>query len=422
MPSDDIENDEFGPTFRDRGEARRRRRQETAETVGTNMPPAPLPTGTAHQVELLLAKRQNRVRNIFIRLGLAVVLPTFVVWFYTALIATPRYVSTFEITYQAYAPTTTLASGLVQSLAGSSVADNVDYGTLLYEYIRSEALADKVDRQIGFRAHFSSHKIDPLSRLAAKANQPEFLAYWRSHVSVAEGFGGYLTVQVQGFDPAFTLLLAQTIANDADDMIDGLNAPAEDSEIKAAKDQLRAASAELKNADDTLTEFRNTHGDLDPNFAATELAAIIGQLEGQLALLKAQLQQAEANMQPDASQIVQLKLQVNALVQQIASERRRLSDSSSPSYSDTVSKYNDLLADQQFATADYQSAQQGLIVADADAAAKQNYAVDFVPPVMPQRATLPDPFTSSLTTFLVFLSLYGIGSLLLAAFRDQAGV
>ena len=381
-----------------------------------------LPTGTAHQVERLFAKRQQRLQSLFIRLALFVLLPTFIVWFYAALIATPRYVCNFEITYQAYEPTTTLSAGLIQSDQGSSSLDDIDYGTLLYEYIRSQTLAEKVGQQIGFRDHFSSGRIDGLSRLSKNATQQEFLDYWRNRVSASEGFGGYVTVQVEGFDPAFTLLLAQTINADADQMIDGLNAQARDSEIKSANNQLRNAAAELKDADNVLTLFRNTHGDLDPSFAATQLATIIGTLESQLAMLKAQLQWANANMQPNNTQIVQLKLQVSALEQQIASERQRLSDTTTPSYSDTVSQYEDLLADQQFASTDYQSAQQGLIIAQADADSKQNYAVDFVAPVLPDQPTLPDPLLSSLTTFLVFLSLYGISNLLFAAFRDQSGV
>jgi capsular polysaccharide transport system permease protein len=315
-----------------------------------------------------------------------------------------------------------LSAALTESAQGSSVTDNVDYGTLLYEYIRSAALAEKVDGQINLRQHFSSHRIDSLSRLDRNATQAEFLVYWRDHVSVAEGFGGYLTVQVQGFDPAFTLLLAQTITSDADTMINGLAGQALISQVKSATSQLYMAGVLLKNADDALTAFRNTHGDLDPSFAATELATIVGTLESQLASLQAQLQWSEANLQPGASQIVQLKLQVSAMQQQIQSERQRLADNTGSSYSNTVAQYNDLLANQQFASTTYQSAQQGLIVAQADAASKLNYAVAFVAPILPDHPTLPDPLISSLTLFLVFLSLYAIGNLLFAAFRDQSGI
>ncbi len=300
--------------------------------------------------------------------------------------------------------------------------DTVDYGTLIYEYIRSASLADKINQQINLREHISDDRIDRFSRLDKNASQAEFLAYWRNFVSVSEGFGGYLTVNVQGFDPAFSLLLAQTINADTNAMMDNLSAPARKSEVNSATDQLNLASVALKKANDVLTQFRNANGDLDPGLAATQLATVVGSLESQLALLRAQLQQAQANLQPGASQIVQLQLQVNALEKQIASERQRLADTGQSSYSDTVAQYNDLLSDQQFANTTYQSAQQGLVVARADAAAKQNYVVDFVAPVLPDHPTLPNPLIASFTAFLIFFSLYGICNLLFVAFRDQTGL
>jgi capsular polysaccharide transport system permease protein len=381
-----------------------------------------LPIGMAHQVELLLETRQHRLRRFLTRIGIFVLLPTFIVWFYTALIATPRYNCSFQITYQSYAPSSTLAGGLTQSDVGSSVVDSIDYGTLIYQYIRSISMAEKIDQQIKLRDHLSSDRIDHFSRLAKNASQATYLAYWLNLVSASEGFGGYLTVNAQGFDPKYTLLLAQTINADTDAMIDGLSTRARTAEVQSASDQLNIAATALKGSDDALTKFRNTHGDLDPSFAATQLATVVGTLESQLALLRAQLQQAQANMHPGASQIVQLQLQVDALVKQIAAERDRLADTGQSSYSDTVSQYNDLLSDQQFANTTYQSAQQGLVIARADAAAKQNYVVDFAPPVLPDHPTLPDPLIASFTTFLVFLALYGIFNLLFAAFRDQSGI
>jgi capsular polysaccharide transport system permease protein len=443
MPSDNFDDNEVDPdSGRYSNEANRRKRQELVRNFGQGaqkrggpqdvppgqrprgeyVGPGALPTGTAHQVELLLAKRQEHRKNLFIRLGIIVLLPAFIAWFYTALIATPRYVCNFEITYQAYQPTSSLSASLTQSAQGSSVTDYVDYGALLYEYIRSEALAEKVDQQINLRQHDSSSRIDSLSRLATNASQAAFLAYWRYHVAVSEGFGGYLTVKVQGFDPAFTLLLAQTISADADNMINGLSAQALISQVKSATDQLYITRELLTNADNALTVFRNTHGDLDPSFAATELATIVGTLESELASLRAQLQWSEANLQPGSSQIVQLKLQVSAMEQQIQAERQRLSASTGSTYSDTVDKYNDLVADQQFAITTYQAAQQGLIIAQADAASRQNYAVAFVPPILPDHPTMPDPFISSVTVFLAFLTLYAIGNLLFSAFRDQSGI
>jgi capsular polysaccharide transport system permease protein len=386
-------------------------------------PASALPAGTAFQLETLFAMRRGRRRGFALRLGLFVALPALTVWFYTALIATPRYVCNFEVTYQAYQPNTTIGGTLTPSVIGSSVEDSIDYGTIIYEYIRSPALAAQVDQALKLREQFSDRKIDFLSRLGSNADQAGFLDYWRKHVVVSEGFGGYLTIQVQGFDPQKTLQLAQTINADADSMIDGLTARARAAEVQSATDQLNAAALTLRQADAALTSFRNAHGDLDPGFDATQLATVAGTLEAQLAALRAQLTQAQANLQPGASQIVQLDLQINGVESQIQAERQRLAaNGGQASYSDIVATYDDLLANQQSASNAYQLTLQGLEMARADAASKQNYVVDFVPPILPDRPALPDPLVSSFETLLACLTAYGIVSLLLAAFRDQAGL
>ncbi len=382
-----------------------------------------LPGGAARQLELLLANREHQLRRFLLRFGLFVLLPCFVVWFYTMFIATPRYQCVYQITYQTYQPSTSLTSGLTQTTFGSSQMDSIDYGTILYEYVSSASLAEQVDKLLDLRAHYSDRNIDWFSRLSPNATQKQFLAYWQSRVQISEGFGGYLTLTVQGFDPQFTLKLAQTIDTLANTMIDQIEAPARNTEIDSAKHQLMLAASGLQAADDTLTAFRNANGDLDPSFIATQIGTIEAALDGQLATLKAQLNQDEANILPNSAIIVQLKLQIAALEQQIQAERTELANNNGQhDYSDTVAKYDDALANQLLASSTFQAAQQGLVLAQADAAQQQNYVVPFVPPILPDHPTAPDPLDDTFITFLACVGLYGIGNLLFSAFRDQAGI
>jgi capsular polysaccharide transport system permease protein len=387
------------------------------------IPPSILSRETSEQIELLLRMRSHRLRRFLLRFIIFVGLPTLAVLFYTTMIATPQYVCNFEITYQVYQPSTTLTGGLVPSIVGSSITDSVDYGTLLYEYIRSPTLATQINAQLNLREQFSKDHIDWFSRLKPHASDVDFLAFWRQHVSVSEGFGGFLMVSVQGFDPHSTLAIANAINLSSDNMIDSLTERARRAEVDVANGQLKQAEAELRQADTTLTAFRNAHGDLDPNFVATQLATVAGALEAQLATARAELAQAQGLMQPASPQVIQLKLQVAALQQQIDNERRRLANSSGQgTYSNTVAHYQALLLDQQFASDAYQAAQQSLSIAQADTARKQNYVVDFVSPVLPDKPSVPNPFTSSVTAFLICIVAYGIGNLLFSAFRDQTGV
>jgi capsular polysaccharide transport system permease protein len=390
--------------------------RQTVPTVFRPPPPVDMP----EQVQLLYARRAGRLRRFLIRNGIFVVLPSLLMLFYTLFIATPRYVCTFQETYLVYQPTSTLASTPVQAVASS--ADAVDYGSVIVEYLQSPALAEQLEQQLQLKEYYSRTTIDWTSRLWRHATNAQYLAYFNSHVTASEGFGGYITVTVQGFDPQFTLKLAQTINQDASDMLDSMSDQARNAEVRNATSQLQTAQNTLNQANQTLTEFRNAHGDLDPSFIATQIGTIEGTLESQLATLRAQLSQAQANLRPDAPQIVQLKLQVAAMEDQIKSERERLADSQGSSYSNTVAAYQTLLSDQQLATATFEAAQQGLVLAEADMAAKQSYVVDFVKPVLPDKPTVPNPWTSTALTFLACILGYGILNLLLTALRDQSGL
>lgn len=387
-------------------------------------PPLPSATfGLGRQLELLLATRRAKLRHFGWRMGLFVLLPSFLVWFYMALIATPAYVCNYQITYQSYQPSTTLASNLRQTNFGSASSDSIDYGTLLCLYISSSQLAEQLDQQMGLRHYYSGRRIDWFSRLSRNATQAQLLKYWQSTVTASEGFGGYITVSVTGYDPQFTLALSQNIFKAANQMMDRLTAEADAAEVDAATRQLLQASVALQKSNASLTDFRNAHGDFDVNSMATELGTIIGSLEAQVANLRAQLIQAQANLQPNSSQIVQLKLQISGLETQIDTEAQRLAaQNNDASYSNLVTQYQSLLSDQSLASTDYQAAQQGLIVAQAQSAQKQNYVVAFVPPYLPEQPTEPRPIYDMFTTLLACVCIYGIGNLLFSAFRDQAGI
>jgi capsular polysaccharide transport system permease protein len=390
----------------------------------SNMPalfPPPPPADLPGQLQLLLEMRTQRLRGFLIRAVFVVALPCLLVLIYTTLIATKRYVATFQVTYQVYQPVTSIGAGLQPTTPSSS--DAIDYGTVIDEYVASPALAAELDRQLQLRAYYSSSKIDWTSRLARHATDEQYFSYYSGHVSVSEGFGGYVTISVQGFDPAFTLKLAQTIDADTNAMLDGIAAQARNAEVTAATAALGDASDQLDQANDALTAFRNQHGDLDPSQIATEIGTIEGALYGQMAAVKAQLAQAMANMQPNNSQIVQLNLQIQALQQQIDSERQRLaSGDGQTNYSNVVADYQTLLSKQQLALTNYQAAQQGLMAAKADAAREQYYVVDFVAPTLPDRPTAPNPLIDTGETFLACIVGYSIVNLLYAALRDQTGV
>lgn len=385
----------------------------------------PLPSGpdAAQYAQILLDMRRTRKRRFFLRLALFVALPTLVTLLYTLYWATPRYVSEFEITYQMYQAPKTLSSGLVQSAIGTSQSNTVDIDAILYEYIRSAALLSKLNAKLGLRTYYSSRKIDYLSRLDATASRERFLDYFRRHVSVSEGLGGFLTVDVTAFDPKFSLALAKAVVQACDEMVDNMTSRARQDEMRFAEDEVGRQEDRIRKARRALTAFQNAHGDLNPQNVATQLGQIVGSLESQLATARAELGDALANMRADSPRVVQIKYMISALEQQLRQEQGRLANTGGNTpYSQILDQYSALQLEEEFAKDAYLSAQQGLAVARADAARKQNYLVDFAPPSEPDKATQYFPLVYTTTAFVVSLLAFGIGSLMVGAFRDQAGI
>jgi capsular polysaccharide transport system permease protein len=379
--------------------------------------------GVAHPVQILLESQRARRRGYLLRLALFSGLPTVLTLAYMLFVASPRYVSEFQITYQTYQPAQNLSSGLIYSIFGSSANGNVDLSTILYQYIRSETLMKKLDAQLHLREYYSSPKVDYLSRMNPKANISTFMRYFLWYVSVSEGWGGYLTVDVQAFDPDYALAVAKAAVTACDKMVDQLTDRAAQDEVRYAQDTVNQAEARVSKSRLALTDFQNAHGILNPPGSANQIGGIVGTLEGNLAVTRTQLA-ALIETAPHSPQVVATKAQIAALEVQLKEEQRRLANStgSAAAYSKLLDEYSALMLEQTFAQNAYQSAQQGLVVARADAARKQIYLIDYSPPYRPDKQNIEFAVFYTVCALISTLLLFGIGSLIAGALRDQAGM
>jgi capsular polysaccharide transport system permease protein len=176
----------------------------------------------------------------------------------------------------------------------------------------------------------------------------------------------------------------------------------------------------VRRARQAMTEFQTAHGDLDPQHKAEQLGQIVGSIESDLAVARAQLADAIPALNANSPIVVELKSKIASLEQQLQHQQTRLAGSgNASSYSLMLNQYQALQLEQDFAKNAYLQAQQGLVVARADAAGKRNYLVDFAPAMLPQRANLAVPLQYILSVFLGSLVFFGFFSILTGAFQDQ---
>ncbi|HEV2300802.1 MAG TPA: hypothetical protein VGR91_04460 [Stellaceae bacterium] len=342
---------------------------------------------------------------------------------YMIFVAAPRYTSEFQLTYDTYQAPQKLSTGLVQALFGSSQNNVVDFGVILYQYIQSPALLKKLDAELHLRDYYSGSKVDYLSRMNKNASFEKFLFYYNWYVSASYSLGGYLTVDVEAFDPKFTLELSQAIVKASDRMINDLTARARQNEVKYAQDELTRQEERLRKARLALTSFQNAHTDINPPASANQFTGIVGKLQSDLSAARTQLSDTLSYMSPNSPQVATIKFKIAALEKQLKEQRQQLANNGGGiPYSKILEEYSRLQVNEEFAKNAYQAAQQGLEVARADAARQQSYLVDFAPPYLPDKASLTVPILYTLTVFAASLVLFGIGSLIAAAFRDHAGM
>jgi capsular polysaccharide transport system permease protein len=392
----------------------------------------------AVQIDIVMSTRRRR--NAFLRRLLVFVgLPTLLAAGYAFLYATPRYVSEFQLTYQtsgqAGAPSVA-AAGAAQSNAMASMlglgAGTVDMSRVIASYLTSADLLAKVDAKVHLRGHYSDPRVDWFDRLPAQASQEDFLAYFQKRITVDALMGGYVIVDVEAFDRETAVKAAQAMADAADEMVQEMSNRALNDEVRSAEQELAHTQDRLLQATLEVTKFRNEHHNFDPQAAATQLGTVVAGLEAQLAGYRAALASARNFVNDQAPAVKSLRAQIAATEQQIALEQDRLAHmpkSGEPGsgprpepYSQTVADYVRLTVEQQFATDAYVAAKQALDIARTSAASRQKYVESFVPPNTPEESTAPDPTKIIAGTFVVVLLLYMIGSLLVGAFRDEAGV
>jgi capsular polysaccharide transport system permease protein len=388
-------------------------------------------------MDLVQSARKRRI-GFLRRMLLFIGLPTLLATFYVFVYATPRYVSEFQLTYQTFdQPGSSAAAAALggQSSFLSSVlgigASTVDMSRVLAAYLTSSDLVQHVDAKVNLRGHYGNSKIDWFDRLRSGASQEQLLAYFQNRITVDALMGGFVIVDVEAFDRETAKKIAVAMAAAADDMVQDISNRALLDQVHLAEKELARTQGLLLKTTLDVTNFRNQHHNFDPQAAAVLLGNVVGSLEAQLSSYRAALASLRSFVNDDAPAIKALRAEIDATEREIAAENFRLANpekspaaspfAGSAPYSELVSEYVLLSEEQQFATDSYTSAKLALDAARTNAANKRAYVESFVKPNVPDESIAPG-IRTVFGTLVVSLLVYMIGSLLMAALRDDAGM
>ncbi|WP_217431848.1 chain-length determining protein [Brevundimonas vesicularis] len=360
----------------------------------------------------------SRMSKIPLAFMLIVVLPTVLAAIYLFLIATPRYVSESRFVVRSAGGQ---PSALGFALQGVGLSAGSTNAFVVHDYITSRQAVVDLGRRVDILKAFNRPEIDPLSRLGGiggLGSREDIYKGVQKYISVGyDSTTGISTLRVQAFSVQDARQLNESLLEGGERLVNNLNKRSAADAISDAERALREADERLSRSQTQLTEFRNRERFIDPAKTAQAGATLIAELEGQLAVMRAERARISAET-PDSPQLSSLDSRVAAFQRQIDIEQARLAgdqDSLAPK----ISVYENLMMEREFADRMVAAATVALNAAQQEARRQQLYIDRVVQPDSPDEPLEPRRLQILLAVFASLLLVYGIGWLIVAGVRES---
>lgn len=360
----------------------------------------------------------SRMPKIPLAFMLIVVFPTVITAIYLFLIATPRYVSESRFVVRSAGGQ---PSALGFALQGVGLSAGSTNAFVVHDYITSRQAVVDLGQRIDILKAFNRPGVDPLSRLGGIGGLGSREAIYKGvqkYISVGyDSTTGISTLRVQAFNVQDARQLNESLLEGGERLVNNLNKRSASDAIRDAERALREADERLSRSQVQLTEFRNRERFIDPAKTAQAGATLIAELEGQLAVMRAERARISAET-PDSPQLSSLDNRVAAFQRQIDIEQARLAGSQD-SLAPKISVYENLMMEREFADRMVAAATVALNAAQQEARRQQLYIDRVVQPDSPDEPLEPRRLQILLAVFASLLLVYGIGWLIVAGVRES---
>ncbi|MCL2029397.1 MAG: capsule biosynthesis protein [Deltaproteobacteria bacterium] len=363
-------------------------------------------------------------RHRFLLLALV---PTFLVFIYTALLASPIYISTAQFAIRNLEAGGGAAPGMdfIQQLIGGGEKSAIGDSYLITQYAVSWDIFSKIDAQLGLKGHFQDTSRDMISRLSSGATQNDVLDYWAWVVKLNfDRDTGLISCKVKAYTPEMARRINQLIIEYSEVLINEMNRRGYQDSLAMAQAEVEKAEERLSRAHAAMRRMREKTTQISAQAATETLQTIIVNLEVEAAKTAAELKELRSYMRDDSPAVEALKRRLDAISGQLASERGKVSgfNGDSPEHlSAMVGEFQDLQLEEEFARQQYTAALTALEGVRIKGETKNRYLVAFEPPLLPDESLYPPVVKATVLTFLGAVLLLGLGSLITAAIREHAG-
>ncbi len=368
-----------------------------------------------------IAKRRRRKSFLLLtRLSFFVMLPTLLIGYYFAVMATPMYATNSEFVIQ-QADSAAAAGGLGGMFAGTGMATQQDSITV-QSYLASRAAMVRLDADHGFRGHFSDPAIDPIQRLEVDATNEAMFKMYQDRVKISyDPTEGILRMEVIAASPEASQKFSNALIAYAEEQVDQLTQRLREDQMAGARSSYEAAEFRRSEA---LAEWLKVQEETQTVDAVSETAALISQVSA----LEQQRQQLQLNLteklgvrRPNQAQVDSLRNQIQNIEGLIGDLRNQMTSSGADGPSTAQNNTRLRLAEENytFQTMIVQQALAQMEAAQIEASRQVRYLSMGVEPVAPDEATYPRVFENIVLAALIFAGIYLMISLTASILREQ---
>jgi len=352
---------------------------------------------------------------------LFVIVPVLLSCLYYGLIASDVYVSESRFVIKAPDQKHSQVSSLANLIQTTGLSSGQEQANEVLDFVRSRDALANLERKVDIRRRYGNGG-DVLSRFPSALTGDSFEYLYKYYANMVDADidtqTGTAVVKVKAFTADDAFQINQALLGMSEDMVNRLNARAQERGIAEAEHQVAIATERTRKVTAQLTAYRNQSALIDPGKQAVGVIEIANQMVAQRAALQAQLETMQRET-PRNPAIPALANRVAALSGQIAQQNGQVVGGSS-TIASKLGNYEGLLVEQKFANESLTAANAGLVQARAEAQKQQFYLERVVEPNRPDTALLPHRLLSILTVAACALCLYFIGWMLMIGILEHA--
>lgn len=391
-----------------------------AQTGAPSAPPplpqapakAPQAPHTAHQPYTVPRPQRKRRWALWASFVALVVIPVALAAYYWMSVAEERFVTTAGFVVRAVdeqaAPD--MMGGLTGLMGATSTTSDT---AIVLAFLESRGMVERVQADIALDQVWAGGS-DPLHRYQGGSIE-DLVDYWSKRViTTHDTTTGLVTYDVQGFDAASSLAIAQAILTHTSALVNSLSEQARADALKASEAEVARTEHRLRAATEAQRAFRDEAGALNPMGSAEASVALMGEIESNLSEVRRQRAQLDGRIDPTSSPYQRLVVEEQGLEGQLATLRASAGNDAS-----LMARFESLDMDKQFAQQAYAGALAALEAARMRAENAQRYLAVYQDPQPAGRAVLPQRTLNTVLTALALFALWSIATLLVYHVRDK---